>query len=552
MIRDGKMKLLDTMKENNQDFEWYPTTEEILKTVYSDLKTKYKCHNIESLLDIGAGNGKVFKCLDKYYKKEKEIEDKWYEQVFFSKKYAIEKSPILCEQLSSDIIIIGTDFHEQTLIDKNIDVIFCNPPYSEYKEWTIKILKQSNAEHVYMVIPSRWKDQEDIAYFIKERRIESKVLDSFSFENSEDRKARANVDVVYFEIPQNYNSISSFSIWFEETFKIDADTQSLSDYEQSQLSRQEIKNQIISKENLIYLLEKLYLEDMEKLLKNYKSIESLDFTILKELGVDISSLKSGLELKIKGLKNLYWKELFDNLDTITKRLCSKSRNELLSKLNENTNIDFTANNAYAIILWVIKNTNDYIDKQMLEVYYDLSDKDNVIKYKSNKKLVEDGWRYSKREQSHYALDYRIINQCFRGIFEGGYGEYQYPKNLHESSHTKINDIFTVASNFGYSIKENSLNREWISGRIQQFYLSDGRLFVEIKAFKNGNLHFRFMPEFMKKLNIAVGKLNGWLKNEKDVCSEIDGISPSEAKEFWNVNWKISKKDAGNLLEKRFN
>lgn len=545
------MSLLETLKENNQDFEWYPTTEEIIKTVYSDLKQKDRCHKLDKMLDIGAGNGKVFKCFDEYLKKEKEISDEWYNRVCISKKYAIEKSAILCEQLPHDVIIVGTDFHQQTLIDKDVDIIFCNPPYSEYKDWTLKILKQANAEHVYMIIPTRWKDQGEIKDIIKKRKIEYKILDSFSFENSEDRKARANVDVIYFKIPQGYSSVDSFSLWFDETFKIEANNQNLSDYEQSQLCRQEIKNQIVKKENLIYLLEKLYLQDMENLLNNYKALESLDGSILKELGVDITSLKSGLKSKIEGLKNLYWKELFDNLDTITKRLCSKSREELLKKLYDNTHVDFTADNAYAIIIWVIKNTNEYIDKQMLEVYMSLSDSENVINYKSNKKFVDDSWRYNREEMSHYQLDYRIVYKGWIAIHGGkevrGYS-WDYTNSLHNEAHTRIQDIFTVAETLGYSVKSDTKSRNWESNKSQEFYLNDGTLFADIKAFKNGNIHFKFLPEFVKKFNIAVGKLTGWIKNEEEAFSEMTDISEKEIKEFWKTDWRIGKKDAGNLLE----
>ena len=47
--------------------------------------------------------------------------------------------------LDSDIFVVGTDFHQQTFIDKKMNVIFCNPPYSEFTEWSIKLIEEANS-----------------------------------------------------------------------------------------------------------------------------------------------------------------------------------------------------------------------------------------------------------------------------------------------------------------------------------------------------------------------------------------------------------------------
>ena len=67
------------IKENNQDFEWYPTTDEILEIIHRDIN-KQNTYNKEeycgSILDIGAGNGKALNKLTT------------------GNKYAIEKSSV--------------------------------------------------------------------------------------------------------------------------------------------------------------------------------------------------------------------------------------------------------------------------------------------------------------------------------------------------------------------------------------------------------------------------------------------------------------------------
>src|SRR5208282_1347389 len=156
---------------------------------------------------------------------------------------------------------------------------------------------------------------------------------------------------------------------------------------------------LVQGQNLIERLEELYHDDFGELLETYRALEKLDPKLFKELGVDLAQVKGGLKAKVAGLKNLYWQELFGNLETITARLTSASREKLLRKLTEHTSIDFTAANAYAVVVWAIKNANAYFDNQLLELYLALADRENIRNYKSNHRLIEDGWRYQRKEYS---------------------------------------------------------------------------------------------------------------------------------------------------------
>ena len=305
---------------------------------------------------------------------------------------------------------------------------------------------------------------------------------------------------------------------------------------------------MIKKENLIYELESFYNIDMQELLDNYRAVEKLSPAILKELDVNVSGLKEGLKQRIKGLKNVYWKELFDNLESITNRLTSDSRYKLLEKLMKNTNVDFTANNAFAIVLWVIKNSNDYFDKQLINLYMKLSDKDNVQLYKSNKKIIEDGWRYNKQEMSHYFLDYRIIVHGSRPAFKtDSYYSYYYHYGLYNDYTVLIDDIFTIAKNLGFNIIDSAKNRNWHAGERQEFYI-DKELFCDIKAFKNGNIHFRFNQEFMKKFNIEAARLNNWIKYAEEAVEEFNDLTLEEATKYFKSNIQITNKNVKLLLD----
>lgn len=95
---------LSLVKECEQDFEWYPSTPEIIAAVAADLADKDRANDDGlascTVLDCGAGDGRVLS------------------QLTTGQKYAIEKSPVLIQSLPDNIFVVGTDFHAQTLIDK--------------------------------------------------------------------------------------------------------------------------------------------------------------------------------------------------------------------------------------------------------------------------------------------------------------------------------------------------------------------------------------------------------------------------------------------------
>jgi hypothetical protein len=536
--------LLISLKNNNEDFEWYPTTSEILKEISEDIISlcEYFNNNL-SILDIGAGNGSSLLILNNLTSGKNEFEEEGYklDKKIYLSMYAIEKSKILLTQIPDDIFVIGTDFHEQTFIDKKHDIYFCNPPYSEYDIWTNKLIRESNCQVLYLVIPARWKDNKTIEESLRQREAKVEVLNSFSFLNSEFRKANANVEVVRIKFNRhdrisdrnNYSRVDPFTLWFEDNFKFN--TKSKED--ELSKKKKEKNNQLVDKRTLIKNLVEYYSEDLNKLIRNYKAVEGLDSEIMYELGLNITGLKDSLYSKIKGLKNIYWKKLFDNLTVITDRLTEKSRKIILDKLTNNTSVDFTEDNISSIVLWTIKNANKYFDKQLLEVYDRLTRPENTINYKSNKRMIQDGWRYNKENHTHYTLDYRIIDMCYNAISSS----YDAPNGLKDVAHNRILDIFVIAKNFGYVIAESPLDKQWIAGKKNNFYDENNELFVEIKAHKNGNVHMKFNQKFMKMFNVEAGRLLGWLKSPEE-ASEETGIDIEEVKHFFKSNLQLIPND----------
>jgi len=521
--------LIKELKDNDQDFEFYPTTDEITFDFYKRIK------EYTSILDIGAGNGSLFKRINKFNKPDKN----GYKNNFDF--YAIEKSQILINQMEPNIFIIGTDFHQQSLIDKKMNVIFCNPPYSEYEQWAVKIIEQANSKAIYMVMPERWSNSEKIKLAIKDRKISTHIIGTYDFLEG-DRPARGNVNLVQFLIPERLyrdDNKDPFTIWFDKTFKFEADEEDKPNYKQAEEKTESLK-ELVAGYSLIPRLTELYNNEMMDLFNSYKAIEKIKPDLLKELGVSKENLTGGLKQKIEDLKNVYWHELFNNLDKITDKLTHGSRENLLNTLTDNTNIDFTANNAYAVVIWVIKNANKYFDSQLITMYRDITEEKAMIKYKSNVRFLKDEWRWCKK-QSHYKLDYRIVTQrhCWEDRYSSGL-------KFTENARTFLDDITTIANNLGFTAHKKPYHfwdRLNPGEAFELRYYKDGEsnILAECKTYKNGNIHIKFNQEFMKAFNIEAGRLNKWLKDPKHAAEET-GYNIKDIAKYFRSNLNLLPND----------
>src|ERR1035437_2264429 len=354
-------KLVPALKAAEQDFEFYPPTQEIINDLRHDIiKVKDRSYrsrrHTESMLDIGAGNGKVLKAVAGA-------------DTGITELFAIEKSIILCQQLDPSILIVGTDFAQQTLFSKQVDIVFCNPPYSQFEEWCDKIIRQSACSWIYLVIPKRWEQSFVIADAIRWRGVEIKVIGDYDFEDAEDRTARAKVQLILLELPEGDNAFDRF---FEQEFAGLYDkfkeNKAKKDDEESAPAKEEKFGSLVLGPSYPETLVALYDAEMANVQNNYKLVSQLDVGLLKEFDMNPKRIMDCLKARLKGMKLEYWAELFSRLDKITSRLTSKSRKGLLETLNKHTEVDFTHGNILAVVIWVINNANQYLESQLIDIY----------------------------------------------------------------------------------------------------------------------------------------------------------------------------------------
>lgn len=547
-------QLVAEIKENNEDFEWYPTTPEIVRAFALYVKSwnhvRDDCGYSGSILDVGCGNGGFFLklCADETFKN--------------IDKYGIEKSIILSEQLPEDVVLLGTDFNQQTLIDKKVDIIFCNPPYSEYDTWAEKIILQGNCKAIALVIPTRWASNERIKYALERRNMKAEVVGTYDFENAE-RKARATVDLIFISAKVNrlYASAETlkdpFDLWFDDTFKINAETDKYKTGLDSDREKK-IKNELAVKGDTAEMLVQFYNRDMDKLYNNYRKLEEIDADLFNELKVNVPMLKESLKTRLQGLKHIYWDLLFKKYDKVTSRLTSTGRRKVINRLNDNTAIDFTLENIFQLTLWIIKHSNTLFDEQITEYFYSLCNTENIHRYKSNKRWSDDDWRYMKKNLYEYGhlkkdkvsqlknilLDYRIIVTAF-GNFET-----VWRTKLTESCLNFLSDTVIIGKNLGFDI-DFSLPEKYADVDVddwKNFNIStkDGRIFANVKLYKNGNRHVKFCKEFMQKLNVEMARINGWVQDKSEAVKEMD-VPADVVDSVWGTNLHIGIESGKKLL-----
>jgi hypothetical protein len=548
-MKQQTLDLVNELKEQQEDFEFYPTTQEIVDCI-AETFTKY---TRGSWLDIGAGNGGFYK---KITQKRKEL---------ILDYGIIEKSDILRCELDKVLkehreshIFYGADFHECTLFDKKVDYIFCNPPYTEFVEWTCKIIEQAYCQKAFLVIPQRWEGNHKIQHFIKQRGCSYKVLGSFDFLNAE-RQARAKVDVIEFDFTIEYKNRwgeneaktqDPFDDFLKKEFKFTEPQIPQEDFKREEV----LENELEIAGNPIEAYVNAYQKELMSMQKTYYKLGELyqeNYKIFKELKIDIDVITATLREKIKALRISYWQLFIHKFDKINERLTKHSREILFSSLRENEKLDFSVSNCYAIVIYAIENANKYFDKQIIDIFEKLSNPESIKYYKSNQKVYsQDDWRYKQEKPTHYTLDKRIV---FSGCLDY-FKEYIEDDNI-------IQDLITIAKNLGFQfrwsnetiyLRTNKMKNEiYLNPTSQDGKLHDKDLFLEYRCFKNGNIHLRLNQEFMKAFNIEVARLKGWIHNKEDIVNEFDAeleITKEDCDKYYKTSYKIETVPTQFLIE----
>jgi len=547
MTTNQKLSLL---KETDSDFEWYPSTPEIMEAMSDDLWAYLRKHkndysardnnnkervsikeedgysgksrksvqrlDIDSFLDIGAGDGRVLE--------------------FFNarNKYGIEIARAQADDLiRKGIFIVGRNYWDVSLHDNDYALIFSNPPYSQFVPWVNKLLLECNFHILYLVMPVRWTNQKEITRELK--RYETSVVGEFDFSNA-DREARGKVNLVRVNAPwkkvegerANYETTieNAFERYVRENIADFEDKNYHDDWEE------EKETEVALKKAPIDQLLSDYEAERENLSNAFRAIGKLNAEIIKLMGQDKNSMLEIIRKSIKGLKKKYWRATFDKLEPVQKRMTFGTRKKIFESIDEFKTLDFNADNVYSVVIWIINNTNVGILEQIGEVFDALTSVDFIEKYVSNKHWSKSDWRngrddykYSKLpERWKLGLDYRIVVETHNQL--GMYAR--------RERRTIIDDFIIICRNLGFPIAADNDDPDyWLQQTEQKFFTEAGELAFTMRYYTgNQNAHLKINKRLLMKFNVEVAKIRKWMSDPGDIVDEY-AVTESEAAALWN-------------------
>jgi len=575
-------KKIAILKNANEDFEWYPTTDEIMAAMKKDIFSYFRTHQrdyvttredkieiktsyydyekqrdikgefieLESFLDIGAGDGRVLDCLNESQGSS------------LCKKYGIEIARAQADDLiCRGVFIIGRNFWDVTLNDQYYALIYSNPPFSDYERWACKILYESNFCVLYLVMPKRWTESKLIQKELK-NRYEYTIVGEFDFSKA-DREARGKVHLVrinaewkqekecgvnskgkkVYSSTQYQNSVeNAFERWVKDYIAtFEGDNEDFNEWREKEQQAIALKHTPIDQLVIDYEAEK------ENLGAAFKAIGKLNPEIIKLMGQDKKSMLEIIRKSISSLKSKYWRAAFEKLDPVKSRMIRKTKDNIFGNIQEFKTLDFNADNIYSIIIWIVNNCNIGILDQIGEVFDALTDKDFIEEYKSNRHWTKSTWRHTQNDYKYknlparwkLGLDYRIVVETMA-----------YDRYSHQARYTIVDDFIIICSNLGFPIDPYDTPDYTDNRTEQKFHTVDGELAFTMRYYTgNKNAHLKINKKLLMKFNIEVAKIRKWMSDPDDVVEEY-GIPKDEATRLWNSGLALIGNNDVQLIELR--
>ena len=518
------------MFSNNKNL--FPTPEHLVSKMLS--KVDFRNRQVKNILEPSAGLGHIIDYINKdlnryesYNISAIEIDNKCRNQLLLKNINVIDSDFLLYNGLEQfDLIIANFPFSDgDKHLHKAIDIMFSGQivclinaetiknPFSNSRQDLVQKLKRLNASIEF---------------------IENAFIDA-------ERKTGVEVALIYIQKYQN------------------VETEIFNDMTQSEDTFEDLKEskEVATRDNIRNIVQR-YNQDKETVTnqimdfyKNYKKVSK--YLTLAVVGEDIQRhsssvsqetkdlteiMKSKLNYFATKLKRDYWLEAM-NLEEIKSKLTSKKRTELVSKLNQYANMDFTENNIKIFIENLVAEYPIMIEEAILDMFekftqYAFRDGRNQNNEYSKNIHLFSGWKTN----TAYKVNKKIILP-FRA---------EYGNRLYSDKIDFLNDIDMVFNYFDDKGLENKLleyeerygYKEKISttntAGIVQGYLSKGETkniptrYFNITFYLKGTVHLVFNDlDMLRRFNIYVGKKKSWLpsdygyteKRSKDVDFETD-------------------------------
>ena len=507
---------------NNKNL--YPTPDHLITKMLS--KVDFRNQKIKNILEPSAGLGHIIDYINKDINRYKnynisaiEIDNNCRNQLLLKNINVIDSDFLLYNGLEQfDLIVANFPFSDgDKHLHKAIDIMFSGQivclinaetiknPYSNSRKDLIQKLNKLNASIEY---------------------IQNAFIDA-------ERKTGVEVALIYIEKYQNV-----------ETEIFNDMTQSEDTFEDLQESKE-----VATRDNIRNIVQR-YNQDKETVTnqimdfyKNYKKVSK--YLTLAVVGEDIQRhsssvkeetkdlteiMKSKLNYFATKLKRDYWLEAM-NLNEVKSKLTSKKRTELVSKLNQYANMDFTESNIKIFIENLIAEYPKMIDEAIEDMFdkftfYAFRDGRNTNNEYSKNIHLFNGWKTN----TAYKVNKKIILP-FRA---------EYGNRLYSEKQDFLNDIDMVFNYFDDKGLKNKL-LEYVeptgykqnisttnTAEIVQGYLLKVETkniptrYFNITFYLKGTVHLVFVSqEILRRFNIYVAKKRNWLPSDYSYTEKRD-------------------------------
>ena len=138
---------------------------------------------------------------------------------------------------------------------------------------------------------------------------------------------------------------------------------------------------------------------------------------------------------------------------------------------------------------------------------------------------------------------KVGTKTLHGKIEEVYCQSHIPNENGEEVMEKDGVIYVYRDDEEHSWYQYKIGKEYYH---EDMIRTDNDTFTTIRGHSNGNVHFQFNQEFIKKLNLEVGRLRGWIKTPQEAAEEFD-ITLEEANNYWKSTYELLPSTLSHLL-----
>jgi len=517
--------------------EFYPTPEGLVEKMLSDIDFGL----VETVLEPSAGKGDICDMLRrKSVKSWQKAED--------SKLHidAIELDEDLRHILKGKgYRIIANDFLAFHTL-QHYDLIVMNPPFSNGDEHLLKALHiQKNGGAIICLLNAETlknpctNKKRELLERLNQYQAQVEYLKN-EFTQAE-RKTNVEVALIKVWIP---NQSCCDSVILEHLKKADQQREEEYSFEHTSLIDNDIVSAAVLEYNLAAESGVLLIREHERQ-REYIDLPTENRYEKELIKLEIEnrtcSGNEAINQYLKGLRRIYWKNLFEN-QKIVGRMPSELQRSYSERVHELQNYEFTKYNIYQLLLDMTKNLNRAIEGTIIGLFDDLT-RYHQDEYAKNKHYYN-GWKTNKS----YKIGKKVIIPLY--VFDDWSNRFQ-PRF---KACQRLLDIEKV---FNYLDGGRTLEKD-MAGVLDRAEEMGQTKKVECKYFfvtfyKKGTCHIEFKDQdLLKKFNLFAGSRKKWIppgygnkpyenmdEEEKLVVDSFEGREEykktCENKEFLFVN-----------------